>query len=391
MSTQRSLTVAIPTYCGARHLGTALRSILAQDGVAFDLIVSDDRSDDDTLAIARAEAGDRVRIVVNAERLGLAGNWNQCVALSETPYVAVFHQDDIMRPGHLAAHLSAFESQERIGLVASAAEVIDASGRPVPESVVGRGGLGPADWVFEPAEAVPLMAAGNPLRCSAITLNKAAHASVGGFDPSYRYVVDWDAWLEIARTWRVAWRATPTVAIRWHEASETHRFKTGTADLDETARLLDELFRRDGGSWDDAPELRRKANQRLARAFLGRAHVCLRGGDLQIARACLRRARELSPRVLTTLASDPRLALQMIALGLAPGWANRVWGPAATDTTSMSRGRNDPARHPGPEGHADPEEAEDPAGHVRPRPAPNGEPAAPAGDEYREDDEAHRL
>ncbi len=75
------VTVAVPTFNGGRHLAEALGGILAQRGVAFELLVSDDRSDDNTLEVVRAAAGDRVRIEVNSERLGLAGNWNRCAAL----------------------------------------------------------------------------------------------------------------------------------------------------------------------------------------------------------------------------------------------------------------------------------------------------------------------
>src|SRR4051794_36774725 len=119
------LTVAIPTYNGSRHLSDALRGILTQEGVAFELLISDDRSDDETLAIVRAEAGDRARVAVNGERLGLAGNWNRCVALARAPLVAIFHQDDVMRPGHLAAHTAAFQADPRPGLAWSAADLID--------------------------------------------------------------------------------------------------------------------------------------------------------------------------------------------------------------------------------------------------------------------------
>ncbi|MDR3634855.1 MAG: glycosyltransferase [Isosphaeraceae bacterium] len=324
-----SLTVAIPTYRGARHLAAALRSVLAQEGVTFDLIVSDDRSDDETVAVVEGEAGDRARVVVNSERLGLAGNWNQCVALSRTAFVAIFHQDDVMRPGHLVAHLATFRASERIGLVASAADVIDDLDAPVPESTVGRGGLGSADRTFAPGEALPLMAGGNPLRCSAVTLSKAAHADVGGFDASYRYVVDWNAWLKIARRWGVAWLAHPSVAIRWHIASETHRFKGGTADLDETARLLDELFERSGAAWPNALALRRQADQRLARAFLARSHEALKGGDVTLARSCLVRACRLWPGIVSTIVADPRLAAQMASLAVLPQWAGRLWSRAA--------------------------------------------------------------
>ncbi len=53
MPPRSSITVAIPTYNGAKHLAEALRGILVQDSVAFDLLISDDRSEDETLEIAR--------------------------------------------------------------------------------------------------------------------------------------------------------------------------------------------------------------------------------------------------------------------------------------------------------------------------------------------------
>lgn len=313
------LTVAIPTYNGARHLADALRGILAQEGVAFDLVVSDDRSDDETLAVVGAEAGDRARVSVNGERLGLAGNWDRCVALSRTPWVAIFHQDDVMLPGHLAAHRAALTSDPALGLVCGAADVIDAAGRPVPPSVVGRADLGPADRIYPPGAFVAELAAENPVRCSAVTLRAEAHAAVGGFDPRYRYVVDWDFWLRVARSWGVAWLARPTVSVRWHPASETHRFKTGTTDLDEVARLLDGLFEQDGPRLPDARRLRRAADRRLARAFLNRAYDAQRGGDAALARRCLRRAIALRPAILGSIALDPRLAARMAVLGWTGG------------------------------------------------------------------------
>jgi glycosyltransferase involved in cell wall biosynthesis len=317
------ITVAIPTYRGARHLAEALRGVLAQEGVAFDLLVSDDRSDDETLDVVRSVAGDRARVSVNSEQLGLAGNWNRCVTLCRTPLVAIFHQDDVMRPGHLAAHVAAFEARPDAGLIASATTVIDEHGSPVPAKVVDPGGLGLVDRTYEPGEAIGEMAVANPLRCSAVTLAGAAHAAAGGFDSSYRYVVDWDFWLSIARMFPVMWVARPTVGVRWHSASETHRFQTGTADLEETQRLQQRLFDQDVSLGHDLPRLRRAADHRLSRAYLNRSHVALREGDAVLARSCLRQSFALWPGILRTIALDPRLALMMTALAVSPSMAGR--------------------------------------------------------------------
>jgi glycosyltransferase involved in cell wall biosynthesis len=317
-------TVAIPICNGQPHIAPALKSILAQaNEIPFNLIISDDRSDDATVEEVRALAGNKAIIHQNPTRLGLAGNWNQCLALTETPFVTIFHQDDVMLSGHLRAHADAFASNDRIGLVSSATTVIDAQNNAIPSTVVSAAGLGPTNRVFAPGELAEQMTSGNPLRCSAISLRRGPCQEVGQFDPSYRYVLDWDYWLRVSRRWSVAWLADPTVQIRWHPSSETHRFKTGTADLDETLRLMDELFSRDLAAHPHKAALHRAANQSLARAFLNRALVALQANQPDLAREALQRALRLSPRVLQTILTDPRLAIQMSALVLNPRLATR--------------------------------------------------------------------
>jgi glycosyltransferase involved in cell wall biosynthesis len=320
------MTVAVPTYNGAAHLVETLQSILTQEGLDFDLVVSDDRSDDATPELVRRIAGDRARISVNSERIGLAGNWNQCAALSRTPWVSIFHQDDVMLPGHLSAHHATIVAYDLLGLIASASVVIDKHGRAVPDAVVERGGLGPMDRLYEPGRLALAMAVGNPLRCSAVTMRVAEFASAGGFDRSYRYVLDWDCWLRMSRQCRVAWLARPTVQVRWHAASETHRFKTGMADLDETTRLQQQLFGVDLKDQSDVDELRKAANDRLGRAYLNRAHDALLAGNPGLAREALRQALGRSPGRIKTIVADPRLAVQMATLAVAPRLATRLFG-----------------------------------------------------------------
>jgi glycosyltransferase involved in cell wall biosynthesis len=300
-----AFTVAIPTCNGSRHIEEAVASALRQEGIAFDLIVSDDRSDDDTIDRVRRLAGDRARVEVNSERLGLAGNWNRCVARSRTPLVAILHQDDLVHPGHLAAHHAAFGPGT--GLVASAADVIDGEGRPVSPRVVDPGGCGGEDRRFAAGDFARELAVGNPLRCSAVSIRADAHRSVGGFDPSYRYVVDWDFWWRVSDGWEVAWLSRTTATFRWHPSSETHTFASGVTDLEETSRLLDAVLARH-------PELagsRRAADRRLARAYLHRAYQAAgarRGG---LVRMCLGQARRLDPGIVLAILKDPRLMARL--------------------------------------------------------------------------------
>jgi glycosyltransferase involved in cell wall biosynthesis len=331
------LTVAIPTCNGTAHLADALHSILNQECPPFDLLVSDDHSDDETVTLVRDIAGERARIVVNEERLGLAGNWNQCMTLSQTPWVSIFHQDDVMLPGHLASVMRGLEpaekQTEKVGFLAGPAKVIDDQSRPVAESIVDPGGRipnppgpGAPEFVeFRAGEFAAFLRTENPLRCSAVVTSRAAHAEVGGFDPSYRYVVDWEFWYLVASRYAVSWKTDePSVLIRWHAASETHRFKTGTADLVEIARLI--TFIR----LSETPERaypRKQAEHNLCRAYLNRAHEALRAGQIELARTCLSSAWSISSRtVLGTVAADPRLCLQVATLAASARLARRWFG-----------------------------------------------------------------
>jgi glycosyltransferase involved in cell wall biosynthesis len=334
------LTVAIPTCNGTPHLAEALHSIVNQDCPPFDLVISDDNSDDETVRLVQDIAGGRARTVINEQRLGLARNWNQCMELSRTPWVSIFHQDDVMLPGHLAWVIARIEQIERerqpVGLIAGPVRVIDESSQPVPPSVVSPGGISllthprPRFLDLPPTEQDVLgLWSGNPLRCSAVVTNREAHAEVGGFDPSYRYVVDWDFWYRVCRTRILSWKfdLEPTVLVRWHAASETQRFKTGTDDLEETIKLLDLIYEQQDHHSSVPRRRRRRSRQGLSRAFLNRSHEALSSGQIDLARTCLARAWAISARkLLRTLATDPRLCAQMMVLATAPDLAARWFG-----------------------------------------------------------------
>ncbi|GAC1338039.1 MAG: hypothetical protein NVSMB14_05030 [Isosphaeraceae bacterium] len=324
MSDILRLTVAVPSFNGAKHLGEALRSILSQKNVDFDLLVCDDLSEDDTVDVVRQIAGDRVKVIVNDRRLGLAENWNACVRRSTTAWTTIFHQGDVMLPEHLSEHLAAIVDNPDAGLIASSTKAIDENGLEIDSTIVETGGLGDFNRKYGAGHLVQELATRNPLRCSAITLRNDVLAEIGGFDGKYRYVVDWDAWLKIARRYPVVWRAKKTIAFRWHKASETQRFKNGTIDLEETEQLLENLWKEDLSLLNDPVGLRKQARRRLARAYLNRAYDAARATEATLTRHCLKKAVALSPLVLGRIAIDPKLAWRLGSMFTKIRMGNRL-------------------------------------------------------------------
>ena len=62
------VTVGLPFFDEQRHLGDAIRSVLAQSVTDFELLLVDDGSRDDSLAIARSFTDSRIRVIADGKR-----------------------------------------------------------------------------------------------------------------------------------------------------------------------------------------------------------------------------------------------------------------------------------------------------------------------------------
>ena len=77
-------TVCIPVFNGAEYLEACLTSVVAQTHTDIEILIVDDGSTDESLRIiGQFEAADsRVRLLRNEQNLGLARNWQHCIARS---------------------------------------------------------------------------------------------------------------------------------------------------------------------------------------------------------------------------------------------------------------------------------------------------------------------
>lgn len=97
------VSVITANYNGARHLAAAVRSVLQQTLSSLELIIADDASTDDSLAvIACAAAGDpRVRVLKARKNGGPGAARNRALKAARGRYIAVFDSDDLMAPDRL--------------------------------------------------------------------------------------------------------------------------------------------------------------------------------------------------------------------------------------------------------------------------------------------------
>lgn len=140
MSSGPVVSVVLPAYNGVRWLRPQLDSILAELSADDELVVVDDASTDDTLALLRSFADPRIRLLPSPANRGVRASVERGLAACRGRYVFLADQDDVWLPGKRAALLSALQAGAVLAI--SDAEVIDGNGASVqPSFMATRGGF----------------------------------------------------------------------------------------------------------------------------------------------------------------------------------------------------------------------------------------------------------
>ena len=132
-----TVSVALCTYNGERFIEEQLRTILAQETPAMEVVVSDDGSTDSTVAIikaiaASAPAATPIRLVHTERVGGVALNFDRAIAECHGDIIALSDQDDRWNPQRLTTIVELLASHEAPTLVFGDATLIDARGDLLP-------------------------------------------------------------------------------------------------------------------------------------------------------------------------------------------------------------------------------------------------------------------
>ncbi len=100
-----TLTIGLPVYNAAPFLRDCLRSIFAQTWSDWELVISDDGSTDESLAILQSIDDKRVRLVGRGLHQGLGASLNLITDNARGRYIARMDADDMMHPSRLERQL----------------------------------------------------------------------------------------------------------------------------------------------------------------------------------------------------------------------------------------------------------------------------------------------
>jgi succinoglycan biosynthesis protein ExoO len=106
------VSFVIAAYNAEATLDRAIASAIAQKDVSVEIIVVDDKSNDATLAVARAYPPEIVRVVALASNRGPGGARNAGLDAARGRWIAVLDSDDAVYPGRIAAMIARAEKSD---------------------------------------------------------------------------------------------------------------------------------------------------------------------------------------------------------------------------------------------------------------------------------------
>jgi glycosyltransferase involved in cell wall biosynthesis len=138
------ISVALCTYNASRYLQQELQSIAAQTKLPDEVVVCDDGSLDDTLAILerfRRTVCFPVRIFRNETNLGRTKNFEKAIGLCGGDLIALADFDDVWYPKKLQVLCAALETDSQAGYAFSDADLINDVGKGIAGTLYGRSGM----------------------------------------------------------------------------------------------------------------------------------------------------------------------------------------------------------------------------------------------------------
>ncbi len=242
MPTTPKISVLIPSFNCARFLPEAIDSVLAQEFGDYELIVSDDGSDDGSADLLRrwAAPDPRLRLHCQPSNLGMVAHWNWCLQQARGEYVKFVFADDALVSSQALGRMAALlDANPAASMAASARRVLGPDSRPLAVwDELQTGGLHRGPEVIARCLNEDRNLIGEP---SAVMFRRAM--GLRGFDPQWRQLVDLEMWLHLLSSGDLAYISEPLCAFRLHPGQQSEANRRANVGPEERLRLLSRYIR----------------------------------------------------------------------------------------------------------------------------------------------------
>ncbi|HKB91520.1 MAG TPA: glycosyltransferase family 2 protein [Opitutaceae bacterium] len=240
-SSYAKVSVLVPTYNYGRYLPQTLNSILAQEDVDFELLVSDDASTDNSAEIIRSYArrDKRIRFKLHEKNLGMVENWNWCLKEARGEYIKyVFGDDALTSRQSLGRFVYLLDLHPEATIATSSRLIVNDASTPTeiwddlrfPGVYTGQSLIYRCLWQDRNLIGEP----------TAVMVRRSAIGRP--FDVALRQLVDMEMWFYLLSQGDLVYEPTPLCAFRSHDQQQTIHNRHSHVGPQESLRITARYF-----------------------------------------------------------------------------------------------------------------------------------------------------
>jgi len=237
------VSVIIPTYNRAEFLRSAIASALSQIFTDLEIIISDDKSTDNTREVVETFKDERIKYVRNEGNKGPSATRNTAILASKGEYIAFLDDDDEWLPDKLQKQIEVLDkSRPNICGVYSNRLFIDKlsgkilSDNPGTERLKG-------NLLYQ-------LIIKSPIHTSTAVIKKRCLDEIGLFDETISYMEDYDLWIRLSMYWDFEYIPIPLIKAYVHGQAHLSRNLSGqTAGREKLLERYNDLFKKNRKSW----------------------------------------------------------------------------------------------------------------------------------------------
>lgn len=248
------VSVCMPAYNASRWIREAVESAVAQTYSNLEIIVADNASTDDTVAVVESISDPRIRIERSARTISPGANHNRVIAQSRGEFVKLLHADDLLMPQCVEQMVELALEDEQIGLVFAPREVLmeDAPDPDWRERFLNpHEGFGMLERINDGRDLFRrLLAAGFEENWvgepSGVLVRRSALEEVGLLNERVRVITDLELWARIMLGHKVGFVDELLSVFRHHGASGTVQNEQRRRDWFDLPWMIESLLVSEG-------------------------------------------------------------------------------------------------------------------------------------------------
>ncbi len=216
------VTMIVLSYNHSRFILETLESVKAQTYKHTELIIVDDCSTDDSVAVIDRwlqENQIECTFIRHQRNQGICKSLNDALAVATGKYVSMIASDDVWLPDKIALQVEIMESQpDDVGVLYSDAFQMDEHGHSLHNTYHA------TYWKLTEmpqGEVLDTLLQGNFIPGPTALIRRCCYDEVGLYDENLPWE-DWDMWMRIARRYSFLYSPTPSTKYRNHQKSLSH-------------------------------------------------------------------------------------------------------------------------------------------------------------------------